>query len=38
MKKFLPGVGLFNLGGKVDDNWKDAGRSVSTNFFQPITS
>jgi hypothetical protein len=38
MKKLLLGADSFNLGSAVDNNKKDAGRSVSTNFCQPITS
>lgn len=38
MKKILPSVGSFNLGGAVDDNKKVAGWSVSTTFYQPIAS
>lgn len=38
MKKLLLGVGSFNLGSAVDNNKKDAGRSVSIKFFQPVTS
>ena len=38
MKKIVLDVGLFNLDGAADNNRKDAGGSVSTNFFQPSTS
>jgi hypothetical protein len=38
MKKILIGVVSFNFRGTVDNNKKDAGRSVSTKFCQPITS
>ena len=38
MKKILLGIESFKLDGAGENKKKDARRSVSTNFGQPITS